>query len=30
MFASLEEKDKKIVVDSMDERKFPTGDWVIK
>lgn len=30
MFAALEQKDRDIVINAMEEKKFKPGDWVIK
>lgn len=30
MFSVLDESEKAIVIGSMEEKKFQTGDWVIK
>jgi len=30
MFSALDEKERAIVIDAMEERKYKTGDYVIK
>lgn len=30
MFSALDENERKIVIDAMEEKKFTKGEWVIR